>query len=209
MATPIRIQVNQAVQWYVNMTDVKDGKEALGGLVKLVMRGMTGRRTAAEVRQALVLTAAEESQLLSAGKSFLFKWAGRFFLFASITDLVVKFLEGEGTVRTPEDRIGIVVAHLAKGSSPALTAVATVEQVIFGLHDAFFAEKNMLESALDVAEAVLDFLPPVLSGPPAPPDLVYLVPDADLLLPIIQPIPHENQHIVFGPGHRLFRSIDP
>jgi hypothetical protein len=211
MAGPqnVTIGVNKVVQTFLNLIGNGQGNEALSGIAKILFRLGVGRRNVSDIRAALFLTPAEEAVLLKSGVRFVVKWAGRFYVVATVTDLVVSFLQGEGVVRTPTERLGIVAAHFSKGSPIYTTAFAALEQLVFGLHDAIAPDTNLLDSALELVENVLDFVPPPFAGPPIPPTF-ELVTDGPDIVPIVEELPEEGQQIMFGqPGHRLFVKIDP
>lgn len=209
MANPTVIKVNNLVRTFVDLVFLRTGEPALSGLAKLLFRFGVGRHRVRDLRAALILTQAEEAAVLGVGRSFVLRWGGRFFVAVGFADLVYKFIAGEGVRRTPEERFGIVLAHLSKSGPTITTAIAAGEQLLFGLHDELFPDKNLFEAGLEIIETVLDFIPPPFAGPPLPPDLELLVTEETNITPIIEPDPGTGQEFPDLAGHRIFRSIDP
>jgi hypothetical protein len=223
---PIRIQIGKVVQTFANLVGTKQGEEVMTAIAKLLFRGQVGRNSAADIRRALILTKAEEAALLKTGARFVVKLAGKIYVVACFTDLVVNLLAGEGQRRTPEERIGIVVGHVAKGSPFYVTLFAASEQLCFGLHDALFPETSLTGTAFGILENAMNLLPPVLVGPPIPPDEVRVLQPhfpriAHLFEPDVQIVTFENDATPIveqlrepgqpanQPSHTLFATIDP
>lgn len=111
-----------------------EGADALSGILKVLAKCGPGAKVARK-DLALILTAAEEAALLRGGVRMLVRLGSRFFLFASVVNIVVSFLSGEQEHKTIEERFQLIEAHLLKGGARWSTVLGVGEQLLFIVND--------------------------------------------------------------------------